>query len=397
MPTLSSRGLDIGASPIRNLLPFARKAKEQGKHIYHLNIGQPDIATPAPALKAIKELKENIVSYGPSEGLPALRETVASYYNRFHAELSADDLYVTTGASEAILFTFLSICDNGDEIIIPEPFYANYLGFAHLTNIKIVPLTSRLEEEFKLPNTEDFEKLINTKTKAIFLCNPGNPTGQLYSAEQLERLIHVVKKHRLFLIVDEVYREFCYENKFTSILSFKGIEDNVIVIDSISKVFSSCGARVGYLISKNKSFLQSVTKYAQLRLSPPYFGQILALSCYENCSEYIHKAKEEYRYRRDVLFDEITKIGTIKHYKPAAAFYNIVELPVKDAEEFCKWLLTDFEYDGSTLMMAPANGFYCNKAIGKQQVRIAYVLNSADLKTSMKCLKVALSKYPECQ
>ena len=393
MPSISHRGLDIGASPIRSLLPHADYAKAEGKHIYHLNIGQPDIATPPSALEAVKNLPDNIIAYGSSEGLPALRETVAGYYDKFDAHLSADHVYVTTGASEAILFGLLASCDNGDEVIIPEPFYANYLGFAHVTNVKIVPLTTKLEDGFGLPAPIEFEKLISNKTKAIFLCNPGNPTGQLYEAEQLAELMHIVKQHNLFLIVDEVYREFCYDSEFTSVLSFKEMAEHVIVIDSISKVFSSCGARVGYLISKNKSFMSAVMKYAQLRLCPPYFGQRLALASYENADKYIQSAKEEYKLRREVLHNELCQIEGIKHYKPSAAFYNIVELPVDDAEKFCKWLLTDFQCEGSTVMLAPANGFYFNKSLGKQQVRIAYILNEVDLKAAMKCLRLGLESY----
>ncbi len=390
----SERAKDIGASPIRSLLPHAYEAKKNGKHIFHLNIGQPDIATPTNALERVANLKESIVSYGPSEGLPALRTKVAEYYDKFDADIDQENVYVTTGASEAILFTLLATCDNHDEVIIPEPFYANYLGFAHLTNVNIVPITTDLESKFSLPAPSEFEKLVTSKTKAIFLCNPTNPTGQMYTAAQLEELMAIVKKYNLYLIVDEVYREFCYDHAFTSVLSFKGVDEHVVVIDSISKVFSSCGARVGYLISKNESFLQAVNKYAQLRLCPPYFGQQLALACYDEADKYIAEAKEEYMLRREELYAQLNSIPNVKCYKPMAAFYNIAELPVDDAEKFCKWLLTDFEYKGSTVMLAPANGFYFTKNLGKQQVRIAYILNREDLKSAMECLKVALEQYP---
>lgn len=390
----SSRALDIGASPIRSLLPFADAAKREGKHIFHLNIGQPDIKTPELALKQISDLREPIVGYGPSEGLPILRDTVAKYYDKFEAQITMENVYVTTGASEAILFTLLATCDNGDEVIIPEPFYANYLGFAHLTNVNIVPLTTHLEEEFALPAVRAFEGLITPKTKAIFLCNPGNPTGQLYAADQLAELMSIVKRHKLFLIVDEVYREFCYDQVFTSVLSFKGVEEHVIVIDSISKVFSSCGARIGYLITKNIALLQAVVKYAQLRLCPPYFGQQLALACYQEADQYIEEAKQAYQARREVLYGHLQHLQGANFYKPMAAFYNIVQLPVDDAEQFCKWMLTDFEQNGNTVMLAPAQGFYFNKPLGKQQVRIAYILNNKDLDKAMSCLTLALSQYP---
>jgi aspartate aminotransferase len=393
MPSPSQRGQNIGASPIRNLIPYANEAKAKGKNIIHLNIGQPDIETPAAALKTIQQLSDPIVSYGPSEGLPELRETVAHYYQKFDAQLTTSDVYVTTGASEAILFTLLACCDNDDEVIIPEPFYANYLGFAHLANVKIVPLTTHIETGFALPEPAEFEKQITAKTKAIFLCNPGNPTGQLYNGEQLERLMHIVKKHQLFLIVDEVYREFCYDEVFTSVLSFRGMEANVVVIDSISKVFSACGARVGYLITKNKQLLEAVIKYAQLRLCPPYYGQHLALACYDNPDSYIEKAKQEYARRRIVLHDGLSKINGVQAYKPSAAFYNMVQLPVADAEHFCKWLLTDFEKNGNTVMMAPGDGFYAHKELGRQQVRMAYVLKEADLALAMDCLTEGLLGY----
>ena len=395
MPNNSKRGGEIGASPIRSLMPYARKAKAEGKHVYHLNIGQPDIVTPPEALEAVKKLGNIIVSYGPSEGLFSLREKVAKYYDKFDADIKMNDVYVTTGASEAILFALVATCDLTDEVIIPEPFYANYLGFSHMSSVTIRPLRSSFENQFSLPSPADFETLITSKTKAIFLCNPGNPTGQLYSREELAELMILVKKYDLFLIVDEVYREFCYDGEFTSVLSFEGMENHVIVIDSISKVFSSCGARVGYLITKNRQVQQVVEKYAQLRLCPPFFGQKLAEACYENAENYIAKAREEYIRRREVLYSSLSKIEGVKCYKPQAAFYNICELPVPDAEEFCKWLLSDFSYQNSTVMLAPAAGFYFTKGIGNSQVRIAYVLNETDLQKAVECLKVGLKIYAE--
>lgn len=393
MPTHSIRGNDVPNSPIRSLLPFAQAAKAEGKHIFHLNIGQPDIETPHQALEILRKDTNKIVGYGPSGGIPALRETVAAYYKKFNADLTASDVFVTTGASEAILFTLLACCDQGDEVIIPEPFYANYLGFAQMGSIRIVPLTTTLESQFQLPEPEAFEQLITPRTKAIFLCNPGNPTGQLYSYSDLEKLISVVKKHDLFLIVDEVYREFCYNKEFTSVLSFAGVEENVVVIDSISKVFSSCGARVGYLITKNRRLQQIVDKYAQLRLCPPYFGQQLAQACYPHAEAYIEKAKAEYDRRRHVLYEGLKSIEGINCYLPDAAFYNMVELPVTDATHFCKWLLTDFGHNGQTVMLAPGDGFYCHQHLGKRQVRVAYILNENDLRQAVLCLREALEQY----
>lgn len=368
MPRHSNRGATLSQSPIRSLLPFARQAKASGKKVYHLNIGQPDIPTPPEALAAVKKIDEKIIEYGASEGLFSLRQKVASYYEKYQAGLTPQDVFVTTGASEAILFALLCTCDPGDEIIIPEPFYANYLGFAHMASIHITPLTTELENQFELPAPEKFEELINPKTKAIFLCNPGNPTGQLYSKRDLEKLMELVSRHNLFLYVDEVYREFCYDQEFTSVFAFRGMEENVIVIDSISKVFSACGARVGYLITKNKDVQKTVEKYAQLRLCPPYFGQKLAEACYDYVDEYIQPVKNEYIRRREILFNELKTINGLQLYKPAAAFYNMVGLPINDAAHFCKWLLTDFSLNNSTVMLAPGNGFYFNKNLGKNEV-----------------------------
>ena len=393
MPTISHRSKEIEASPIRSLLPFARKAIASGKKIYHLNIGQPDIETPPHAIEHIKGLDDNVIKYGPSEGLTALREIVASYYDKFGATLKKEHVMVTTGASEAILFALLSACDNHSEVIIPEPFYANYLGFAHVTNVDIIPITSDFDEAFALPAPELFESYITKKTKAIFLCNPGNPTGQLYSEEELQSLVTIAKRYDLFLIVDEVYREFCYDRKFTSVLSMPDVEEHIIVVDSISKVFSSCGARVGFLITRNVDILEMVNKYAQLRLCPPYFGQQLAIQCYLEADEYIARAKSAYRIRRALLHERLSQIPGVRTYLPAAAFYNIAELPVDNAEAFCKWLLTDFEMDGHTVMLAPANGFYFNQSIGKKQVRIAYILNKNDLNHAMDILEEGLKVY----
>lgn len=389
----SHRGLNMTLSPIRSLLPFARKAKKEGRNVFHLNIGQPDIPTPPQAMEAIRAVKDNIISYGPSEGLPSLRALVAQYFNKFDAHVTPEDIYVTTGASEAILFTLFATCDVGDEVIIPEPFYANYLGFAETSSINIVPITTYIEEAFDLPSPEAFEQLITPRTRAIMLCNPGNPTGQLYTADQLKKILDLCQRHHLFMVVDEVYREFCYDSSFTSILSIDGGEQNVIVIDSISKVFSSCGARIGYLITKNEDIRNTVLKYAQLRLCPPFLGQVLAEACYQYGHDYIEEAKTEYTRRREVLYSGLNSIDGIKAYKPTAAFYNIVELPVPDATEFCKWLLSDFNHKGNTVMLAPAGGFYFSDHVGESQVRIAYILNEIHLQQALECLQVGLKQY----
>jgi len=391
----SQRGIQLTQSPIRSLIPYARRAKENGKHVYHLNIGQPDIPTPPEAIERIRRIENNIIKYGPSEGLPSLREKVAYYYNRFSVHLHPDDIFVTTGASEAILFTLFSCCDEHDEIIIPEPFYANYIGFAHTSSVNIVPISTSLESKFALPEPDAFEALITPRTKAIFLCNPGNPTGQLYSREQLRELLGVVEKHNLFLIVDEVYREFCYDDEFTSVLTFTGASDHVVVIDSISKVFSSCGARVGFLITRNRDIQRTVNKYAQLRLCPPHLGQVMAEACYDFATDYIEKAKEEYRLRREVLYNGLQAIPGIKSYRPAAAFYNMISLPFSDSTEFCKWLLADFSHNEETIMLAPGDGFYYHVNMGQSQARIAYVINEEKLTRSLELLQIAVEMYKD--
>lgn len=391
--TSSKRGANIVASPIRNLIPFADKAKKEGKKIIHLNIGQPDIKTPRVALSTVCNLKDEVIEYGPSAGDFALRVEVAKYYKKFGADLEMEDVFVCTGASEAILFALMATCDEGDELVIPEPFYANYLGFAQLAHVQVRAISCDIKKSFELPPVDEFEKLINPRTKAILLCNPGNPTGQLYSKEELTSILILAKKHRLYVIVDEVYKEFCYDDAFNSILNYQGMEDHVIVIDSISKVFSACGARVGYLITKNNSIRAAVNKIAQLRLCPPFYGQQLALAAYSNADIYIERAREEYKKRREVMYSRISQIKDVFSYKPKAAFYNIVELPVEDAEVFCKWLLTDYEQDRHTLMLAPANGFYFNRELGKRQVRIAYVLEEKLLHQAMDILERALAQY----
>jgi len=393
----STRGLELAQSPIRSLIPYARKAKSKGIEILHLNIGQPDIITPEAALERVKNLSDEVIPYGSSEGKLSLRRRVAKYYKKFDIAIDENDLMVTTGASEAIQFSLFSAFDPGDEIIIPEPFYANYLGYTQMSGINIVPVTSTLESEFELPSTEAFYEAITPKTKGIFLCNPGNPTGKLYSRASLERLAKLIKEEGLFLIVDEVYREFCYEGGFYSVLNIEEIRNNVIVIDSISKVFSSCGARIGYVVTRNQELISSMLRYAQLRLCPPHFGQLLAESCYDACDTYLPDVKLEYNDRRLYLYDRLTQMEGVKTYLPPAAFYNVVELPIDDAESFCKWMLTEFSLDGRTVMMAPCDGFYIDKSLGKKQVRIAYVLNRVQLAKAMDCLEAGLIAYNTAQ
>lgn len=393
MPIHSKRGETLGHSPIRVLSPYAIAAKAKGNHVFHLNIGQPDIPTPPQALEALKKSTETIIPYGPSEGLPSLREKVAHYYETLKSKISAKDVFVTTGASEAIILALYACCDEEDEMIIPEPFYANYLGFAHTSSIKIVPVESSLKEEFALPSVHKFEELITSKTKAILLCNPGNPTGCLYTKKELTQLMELVKRYDLYLIVDEVYREFCYDEEFTSVLSFDDVNEHVIVIDSISKVFSACGARIGFLITRNEAIKKVIEKYAQLRLCPPHLGQKLAENCYDYANDYIEAAKAEYKIRRQILYKGLSAIDGVQCYLPKAAFYNMTALPVADANHFCKWLLTDFNHDHKTVMLAPGSGFYMNKENGFNQVRIAYILNQHDLEEATYCLKLALDQY----
>jgi len=389
----STRGQELTQSPIRSLIPFARKAKENGIEILHLNIGQPDIPTPEAALDRVRSLHDEVIRYGASEGMLSLRKRVCQYYSKFDIDIDTSDIMVTTGASEAIQFSLFSCFDPGDQIILPEPFYANYLGYTQMSGIQIVPVTSTLDEQFELPSTEAFYNCITERTKGIFLCNPGNPTGKLYSRESLIRLAKLVKEENLFLIVDEVYREFCYDGDFYSVLNIESIRDNVIVIDSISKVFSSCGARIGYVATRNKTLKNSMLRYAQLRLCPPHFGQILAEACYDACDEYLPDVKKEYNERRLYLYDRLSNMPGVKTYLPPAAFYNVVELPIDDAEIFCKWMLTEFQLDGKTVMMSPCDGFYINTSLGKKQVRIAYVLEKDKLSLAMDCLEAGLVAY----
>ncbi len=383
-------------SPIRKLVPYAEAAHKEGKNVYYLNIGQPDIKTPKIALDAVKVSNIDILAYSRSEGSETYRIKIAEYYKRNNINVTHNDIIVTTGGSEALLFAFGSIMDEDDEIIIPEPFYANYNGFSTASGVNVVPVISKIEDNFALPPIEEFEKLITPKTKAILICNPGNPTGYLYSKEEIKQLAAIVKKHDLFLIADEVYREFVYDGiEHYSILQEPGLEEHAIVIDSVSKRYSMCGARIGYLVSKNKDLIKTSLKFAQARLSPPTLAQIASEAALDTPQSYFDDVKEEYVKRRNILIEELEKIEGVKVAKPNGAFYCIAELPVKNSDDFAKWLLESFDYNNDTVMVAPAAGFYSTPGVGLNQIRIAYVLNEESLRTSVKILKEALKVYKD--
>ena len=381
-------------SPIRKLVPYAEKAKKEGKKVYHLNIGQPDIETPQVALDAVKNFSSKVVEYSHSAGFESYRKGLASYYQSLGMDVKFDELMVTTGGSEALLFALNSCLDSGDEVIIPEPFYANYNGFSTSAGITVKPISTSINNGFALPPIDEFEKLITSKTKAILICNPGNPTGYLYSKDELETLRDIVKKHDLFLFADEVYREFCYDgNKHLSILNLDGLEDNAVVIDSTSKRYSMCGIRVGCIVSKNKEVISTALKFAQARLSPPTFGQVAGEAALSTPKSYFDDVINEYVSRRDLLVDGLNKIEGVICPKPKGAFYAIAELPVDNAEKFAQWLLEEFDFNNETLMVAPAAGFYSTKGEGYNQVRIAYVLNQESLQNAINCLEEALKLY----
>ncbi|GFD79192.1 aminotransferase [Tenacibaculum sp. KUL118] len=381
-------------SPIRKLVPFAEAAKKNGTKVYHLNIGQPDIKTPQVALDAVKNNSIEVLSYARSEGSEEYRTKLANYYAKNDIHVTANNIIATTGGSEALLFTIGSITDPGDEIIIPEPFYANYNGFSTASGVKVVPVISKIENNFALPAIEDFEKLITPKTKAILICNPGNPTGYLYSKEEIEKLKQIVLKHDLFLIADEVYREFTYDGeKHNSVMALEGLEQNAIMIDSVSKRYSMCGARIGCIVSKNEEFIGTAIKFAQARLSPPTYALIASEAALDTPQSYFDEVIEEYEDRRNTLISELQKIEGVKVANPKGAFYCVAELPVKDTDDFAQWILEKFSDNNETVMVAPASGFYSTEGEGKNQVRIAYVLNKADLKRSVEILKIALEKY----
>ncbi|MBL6875054.1 MAG: pyridoxal phosphate-dependent aminotransferase [Flavobacteriales bacterium] len=395
MPNISNKGFNMPESPIRKLVPFAENAKRKGKKVYHLNIGQPDIQTPSVALEAIKNFDNNVVEYSHSAGFESYRKGLASYYQSLNIDVSYNDLMVTTGGSEALLFALNSCLDAGDEIIIPEPFYANYNGFSISAGITVKPISTSISNGFALPPIEDFVKLITPQTKAILICNPGNPTGYLYSQEELELLRDIVKKYNLFLFADEVYREFCYDgNSHCSVLSLDGLEKHAVVIDSTSKRYSMCGIRVGCIVSKNPEVINTALKFAQARLSPPTFGQVAGEAALSTPKSYFEDVINEYVSRRDLLVDGLNKIDGVICPKPKGAFYAIAQLPVDNAEKFAQWLLEEFDYQNETLMVAPAAGFYSTEGEGNNQVRIAYVLNQNSLKRAIKCLEQALIQYP---
>lgn len=395
MPKISQKGIAMPESPIRKLVPFAEKAKKAGKKVYHLNIGQPDIKTPELALDAIHNFSNEVVEYSDSAGFESYRKGLASYYQNLAIDVDYNDVMVTTGGSEALLFALNSCLDPGDEIIIPEPFYANYNGFSMSAGVKVKPIATSINDGFALPAIEEFEKLITSKTKAILICNPGNPTGYLYSKKELETLRDIVIKYDLFLIADEVYREFAYDgNQHHSVLNIEGLGQNAIVIDSTSKRYSMCGIRVGCIVSKNKEVMTTALKFAQARLSPPTFGQIAGEAALSTPKSYFQEVSSEYVSRRDVLIEGLNKIEGVICPKPKGAFYAIAQLPIDDADKFAQWLLEDFDFNGETVMVAPAAGFYATPNTGVNQVRIAYVLNKESLKAAIKILDEALKVYP---
>ncbi len=396
MPQISDKGKSMPTSPIRKLVPYAEKAKERGIQIYHLNIGQPDIKTPKIALNAVQQAGIEVLAYSPSAGFQTYRDKLVSYYAKQNIHINSDDIITTTGGSEALLFAMGSITDPGDEVIIPEPFYANYNGFASANGVKVVPVISELESGFALPPISHFEKLISPKTKAIVICNPGNPTGYLYSKEEIEQLALLIKKNDLFLIADEVYREFSYDgHKHHSVMEQEDIDNHTIMIDSVSKRYSMCGARIGCLVSRNKDVIKTAMKFAQARLSPPTFAQIASEAALDTPETYFTQVIEEYVSRRNTLIAGLREIPGVQVATPKGAFYCIAALPIKNADAFAQWLLESFDWDGKTIMVAPAAGFYSTKGAGLNQVRIAYVLEEEALKEAVTILKVALETYQD--
>tara|TARA_R110000787_G_scaffold271939_1_gene379202 strand:+ start:4927 stop:6117 length:1191 start_codon:yes stop_codon:yes gene_type:complete len=396
MPRISNKGLLMPESPIRKLVPFAEAAKKKGRTVYHLNIGQPDINTPQVALDAVAVHSLKILAYTRSEGSEEYRQKIAHYYSKHDIHVNSDEIIVTTGGSEALLFAFGSVMDVDDEVIIPEPFYANYNGFSTASGVNIVPVISKIEDNFELPPIEEFEKLITPKTKAILICNPGNPTGYLYSKEEIQQLAAVVKKHDLFLIADEVYREFAYDGvEHYSIMQEESIQENAIIIDSVSKRYSMCGARIGCLVSKNKEVMATVMKFAQARLSPPTLAQIASEAALATPQSYFDEVIEEYVERRNTLIAGLKEIEGVKVAIPKGAFYCVAELPINNADYFAQWLLESFHVNNETVMVAPAGGFYSTPGVGSNQIRIAYVLNKESLLKTIHILKEALKVYKD--
>jgi aspartate aminotransferase len=394
MLSISHRGTIMPASPIRKLVPYAEVAKATGIKIYHLNIGQPDIETPKQALDAVRHSDFKILEYSHSAGNESYRRKLVEYYRSVNIEVDYRDILITTGGSEAILFGFMTCLDAGDEVIIPEPFYANYNGFAVAADVVVKPITSSIETGFALPPIEEFEKVITGKTKAIVICNPNNPTGYLYSREEMEVLKTIIRKHNLYLFSDEAYREFCYEGEHFSAMQLSGVDENVVMMDTISKRYSACGARIGALVTKNKKVIETVLKFAQARLSPPAFGQIIGEAAIGLPPDYFETTKTEYKKRRDLIVKRLNAMPGVFCPNPGGAFYAMASLPIDDADIFCQWLLESFDYEGSTVMLAPAKGFYGTSGLGQREVRLAYVLNSESINSAMDCLQKALEVYP---
>ena len=395
MPNISQRGVDMPASPIRKLVPLANKAKAKGTVVYHLNIGQPDLPTPEVAIEAARHLDRTVLEYSPSEGIRSFREKLVKYYHKFNIEVDVDDIIITTGGSEAVFFSVMACLDPGDEIIVPEPAYANYMAFAISCGAVIKTVPSTIEEGFALPSMEKFEELISPRTKAILICNPNNPTGYLYTQKEMDQIRDLVKKYDLFLFSDEVYREFCYTGApYISAFHLKGIENNVVLVDSVSKRYSECGLRIGALITKNEQVRTNVMKWCQARLSPPLIGQIVAEASLDTPDSYMLEVYNEYVERRKFLIDGLNRIPGCYSPIPMGAFYTVAKLPVDDADKFCAWCLEEFSYEGQTIFMAPASGFYTTPGLGKNEVRIAYVLKKEDLAKALVVLSKALEAYP---
>lgn len=395
MPNISQRGLNMPASPIRKLVPLANKAKAKGLKVYHLNIGQPDLPTPEVAMEAMRAVDRKVLEYSPSEGNLSFREKLVKYYAKFNIHVGVEDIIITTGGSEAVFFSFMACLDPGDEIIVPEPAYANYMAFAISAGAVIKTVPSSIDEGFALPSVERFEELITSKTKAVLICNPNNPTGYLYTQKEMNQIRDIVKKYDLFLFSDEVYREFCYTGApYISAFHLSGIENNVVLVDSVSKRYSECGIRIGALITKNEQVKENVMKWCQARLSPPLIGQIMAEASLDTPEEYMLEVYNEYVERRKFLIDGLNRIPGCYSPIPMGAFYTVAKLPIDDADAFCAWCLSEFEYEGQTIMMAPASGFYTTPGLGKNEVRIAYVLKKEELGKALEVLAKALEKYP---
>lgn len=394
MLTISNRGLQMPASPIRKLVPFAEAAKKKGVKVYHLNIGQPDIETPKQCLDAVRNSDFKVLEYSHSAGNESYRKKLSQYYASVGIHVTENDIIITTGGSEAISFGFMACMDPGDEVIIPEPFYANYNGFAVQAGVKVVPIKSNIETGFALPPIEDFEKAITAKTKAIVICNPNNPTGYLYGKAEMEILKTIIKKHNLYLFADEAYREFCYAEEHTSAMHLTDVDDHVVLMDTISKRYSACGGRIGAFVTKNKTLLNAAMKMAQARLSPPSFAQILGEAAVDLPSDYFSLTKAEYKLRRDTIVKRLNNMHGVFCPNPGGAFYAMAKLPIDDSDAFCQWLLEDFSHNDATVMLAPATGFYSTPGLGKQEVRLAYVLNVDAINQAMDCLEAALNVYP---